>query len=415
MASPSAHAFLSPSSAHRWLVCTMAPRFEEQFPSTGDTKYTAEGTLAHSICELYARKAFDGGMTKRQFNAVLKKFQAEEYYSPEMLETAQVYVNYLIEKANGYSVRPNVYFEQRVDLSDWIPEGFGSCDCIMIGDETLHITDYKHGQGVPVSAENNPQMRYYALGALKLFQAVYGDGIKYVSMGICQPRLYDRPLEECITVEELLQWGDANKEKARKAFDGTGEFCPGEHCGFCRGKYQCPARAEHYTAMEDFAECVTPDRSDGVIDPQARKMLGWPRILTDAEIGDLLKRGANLVTWYNDLKDYALKTLLDGGSIPGWKAVEGKSNRTIDDVDGLIEEMMNAGYDRAVLFKTEPLTLTGYEKLVGKAKFGEQFGGHIIKPRGKPTLADEADARDPYNSAADDFGSVVANAQCHAD
>lgn len=410
MPSPTGHSLLSPSGAHRWLVCTMAPRFEEQFPPSGDTKYTAEGTLAHSVCELYARQAFDGKMTKRQFNAALRKFHADENYSPEMHETAQAYVNYLTEKANGYSDKPNVFFEQRVDLSDWIPEGFGSCDCIMIGDDTLHITDYKHGVGVPVDAKGNPQMRLYALGALKMFRAIYGDAIQKVSMGICQPRLYDTPKEDCMTVQELLDWGEMVKVKARMAFDGTGEFCPGDHCKFCRGKYQCPARAEHNTALEDFAGCVTPDKAGGITDAQARTVLGLPRMLTNDEIGDLLRRGENLVSWYNDLKDYAQKALLNGEAIAGWKLVEGKSNRVIDDVDKLIEAMQKAGYDRAVLYKTEPLTLTAYEKLVGKAKFAEQFGDMISKPRGKPTLADEDDPRDPWSSAADDFKGVTANA-----
>ena len=75
----------------------------------------------------------------------------------------------------------------------------------------------------------------------------------------------------------------------------------------------------------------------------------------------------------------------------------------------LIEQMQKAGYDRAVLYKTEPLTLTAYEKLVGKAKFAEMFGDRITKPKGKPTLADSSDPRAVYNSAADDFKGLTAN------
>lgn len=412
MPTSTGHALLSPSGAHRWLVCTAASRFEEQFPASGDTLYTAAGTLAHSICELYARNAFYGGMTKRQFNAELKKFQQEQFegeplYSPEMLETAQAYVSYLTEKANGYSSKPNVFFEQQVSLTDWVPEGFGSCDCIMIGDDTLHITDFKFGVGVPVDAKENPQMRLYALGALKMFRAIYGDSIQKVSMGIVQPRLFDSAREDSLTVQELLDWGETVKVKAKEAYDGKGTFCPGEHCKFCRGKYQCPARAHQNTALEDFKDCVTPDKSNSVTDAQARTVLGLPRMLTNEEIGDLLVRGENLVTWYNDLKEYAQKALLAGDSIPGWKLVEGKSNRVIDDVDKLIEDMQKAGYDRAVLYKTEPLTLTAYEKLVGKVKFAEAFGGHISKPHGKPTLAGEDDPREPWSSAAEDFKGVA--------
>ena len=407
MPSPTDHALLSPSAAHRWLVCTAAPRFEEQFEPSGDTKYTAEGTLAHSICELDARFTLLGGITPRKYKTAIKKLQEDENYQPEMLETAQTYVNYLTEKYNGYTDKPSVFLEQRVDLTDWIPEGFGSCDCIMIGDDTIHITDYKHGVGVPVTAKDNPQMRLYALGALKMFRPIYGDKIQHVSMGICQPRIRESADEDRMTVQELLDWGETVKVKAQDAYEGRGTFCPGDHCRFCRGKYQCPARAQQNTALEDFKDCVTPDKANGVADPQARQALGLPRMLTDAEIGDLLKRGENLVSWYNDLKEYALKALLGGASIPGWKVVEGKSTRVIDDTDKLIDEMMKAGYDRAVLYKTEPLTLTAYEKLVGKAKFTEQFGDRIIKPRGKATLADESDPRDAYSSAEADFKDVV--------
>ena len=409
MASPTKHALLSPSSAHRWLECTAAPRFEEQFPVPGDTKYTSEGRLAHEICELYARNTFEKSMTKRQFNSRIKEKQKMDEYLPEMLETAQAYVNYLTEKANGYSAKPNVFFEQYVDLSDWIPEGFGSCDCVMIGDDTLHITDYKHGVGIPVEAKGNPQMRLYALGALKLFRPIYGDAIKNVSMGICQPRISDSVKEDSLTVAELLEWGESVSVKAREAFDGTGTFCPGDHCRFCRGKYQCPARAKQNTALEDFAECVTPDKAGDPKDPKARELVGLPRILTNEEIGDLLKRGENLVAWYNDLKEYAQQALLNGEAIPGWKLVEGRSVRTIEDFDGLIEALQKAGYDRAVLYETKPLTLTGYEKLVGKKKFADDFGGWITKPKGKPTLADKDDDREPWNSAESDFKSVTEN------
>ena len=406
MPSPTDHALLSPSSAHRWLECTAAPRFEEQFPASGDTKYTSAGRLAHSFCELFARNLFDG-MTKERYDRYMAQFQADKDYEPEMLETAKAYVNYLMEKANGYTSKPNVFFEQRVDLTDWIPEGFGSCDCVMIGDDTLHITDYKHGVGVPVDAKDNAQMRLYALGALKLFQPVYGDSIKRVSMGICQPRISETVKEDAMTVAELLQWGETVKVKAKEAYGGNGTFCPGDHCRFCRGKAQCPARAKANTALEDFAGCVTPNKAQEPKDPKARETLGLPRILTNAEIGDLLKRGEHLLAWYNDLKEYAEQALLQGESVPGWKLVEGRSNRTIDDVDGLIDDMIKAGWKREMLYETKPLTLTAYEKLVGKKQFAEKFGNRITKPRGKPTLVDENDDRNPYNSAAEDFKGVT--------
>ena len=178
MSTPKAHAVVSASSFERWSHCTAAPRYEEQFPS-GTTEYAEEGTLAHSVCELFGKKKFKQ-ISTRKFNSEIKKLQEHERWKDEMLKTAEFYANYLAEIANVYPSEPFVVFEKRVDLTDYIPEGFGSCDCIMIGGDTLRITDYKHGTGIPVSSVNNGQMRLYALGALKFFQLIYGDAIKKV-------------------------------------------------------------------------------------------------------------------------------------------------------------------------------------------------------------------------------------------
>ena len=176
MATPAKHALLSASAAHRWLKCTAAPTYEMQFPPK-TSEYAEEGTLAHSICELYARKKFTV-MSTRKFNSELKKLQEHPLYKPEMLTTAESYVLYLYGVCMRYEGMPHVNMEVRVDLSDYVPQGFGTCDCIIIGGDTLHITDYKHGQGVVVEAEGNPQMMLYALGALKRYTPVFGDKIK---------------------------------------------------------------------------------------------------------------------------------------------------------------------------------------------------------------------------------------------
>lgn len=407
MATPNAHALLSASAAHRWLVCTAAPRFEEQFPST-TSEYAEEGTLAHAICELYVKKHFSP-MSKRTFNSELKKLQANTHYNDEMLTTAQVYLDYLKSEAMTFPSMPFVTQEARVDLTDYIPDGFGTCDCVMIGGDTLHITDYKHGKGVPVSAENNPQMRLYALGALKMFGMIYGDSIKKVSMAICQPRLFAEPSKEVITVEELTAWGEWVKPLAQEAYNGNGKFCPGEHCRFCRGKAQCRARAEQNTALEDFKDCVPAGKAAPellTMSAEARQVLGLPTLLSDAEIGELLTRGESLVAWYNDLKEYALASILAGKEIPGYEAVEGKSNRVFKDADAVFRILTEKGWDEAVLYERKPKTLSELEKLLGKKKFAELLGEQVVKPKGAPTLAPASDKRTAYNSAASDFAGV---------
>lgn len=408
MPTPNAHALLSASSAHRWLACTAAPLYEAQFPE-GTSAYADEGTLAHAICELYARKHFTP-MGKRAFNSELKKFQAQELYNEEMLTTAQVYLDYLKEKALSYPSTPYVTQEVRVDFSDYVPDGFGTCDCIMIGGDTLHITDYKHGKGVPVSAENNPQMRLYALGALKMYSMIYGDSIQKVSMAICQPRLFDEPSEEVITVDELKEWGESIKPRALEAYSGNGKFCPGEHCRFCRGKAQCRARAEQNTALEDFKDCVPAGKAAPellTMSEEARQVLGLPTLLSDAEIGDLLTRGKSLVAWYKDLEEYALASILAGKEIPGYKAVAGKSNRAFKDADTAFKTLIEKGYDEALLYDRKPKTLSELEKILGKKTFADFLGDQVYKPMGSPTLVPATDKREAYNSAASDFAGVA--------
>ena len=407
MPTPTEHALLSASSAHRWLACTAAPRFEEQFPN-GTSDYAEEGSLAHSICELYARKHFTV-MTNRKFNSELKKLQAKPHYSDEMLKTAEKYVDYLREKAMSYPATPYVTFEVKVDFSDYVPEGFGTCDCVMIGGDTLHITDYKHGKGVEVSAEENPQMRLYALGALKMFAPVFGDSIKKVSMGICQPRITDDESEDGMTVEELREWGESIKPRAKEAYDGPGTFCPGEHCRFCKGKAQCRARADQNTAFEDFKDFAIEGKAAPelqALSPEKRAVIGLPPMLSDAEIGELLVRAEGLVQWYKDLCEYATQNILNGKEIPGWKVVAGKSNRAFKDVETAFSKVIEAGYDEALLYERKPITLTGVESLLGKAKFETLLKDCVHKPLGKPTLVPLSDKREPYSTAAADFAGV---------
>lgn len=393
MPTPEKHALLSASSAARWLKCTAAPRFEEQFPEN-TSEYAEEGRLAHAVCELKVTKYFTTAIKPRTFTTRLNKLKKNPLYQDEMDKTSDLYLEHLTEKAMRYDSIPSVAAEVKVDFAEYVPEGFGTCDCIMIGGDTLNITDYKHGKGVPVSAENNPQMRLYALGALKRYKPVYGDRIKKVCMTIDQPRIQTEPSSETITVEELLAWGDSVKPIAAKAYMGLGDFYPGEHCRFCRGKAQCKARAAVNTALEEFKDCV-PQKGQG--------------ILTDEEIGDLLVRGKELVAWYKDLEEYALGTILKGGTIPGWKAVAGRSNRTFTDTDAAIAAVIAAGYDEALVYERKPKTLTELEKLMGKTEFADKLGNFVVKPLGKPTLAPMTDKREPYSPASTDFAEVANN------
>ena len=382
MPTPTAHAKLSASASHRWLNCTAAPAYEAQFPQ-GTSPYAEEGPLAHEFCEVYGRAKF-GTIDNEDAAERVALLEQHERFDPEMRQTANFYADRLWEASLGFPGMPAVFFEVRVDLSEYIPEGFGTCDCCMIGGDTLRIFDYKHGKGVEVSAVGNSQMRLYALGALLKFRPVYGDAIKRVVTEIIQPRITEDPSSEELTVEELLSWGESIKPAAQAAYTGNGaEFHAGDWCRFCAGKAQCRARAAGYTALEEFAAMETKDNT-----------------LSDDEIADLLTRGKGIVKWYEELAAYAREAILEGHAFNGWKVVEGRSARAFTDQDAAFRALEIAGYDQAILYERKPLTLAQVEKQIGKKAFADICGGYVTKPHGSPTLVEASDKRAPYNSAA---------------
>ncbi|MGI6349904.1 MAG: DUF2800 domain-containing protein [Eubacteriales bacterium] len=376
------HALLSASSAHRWLICTPSARFEETLPEI-TSEYAEEGRLAHEIAELYARKAFIEPMTARKFNTALKKLQADELYQKEMLTHAETYVEKLSEIVHSFKSKPHVVLERRVDYAAYAPEGFGTADCIIIGDETMYVVDYKYGKGVPVDATDNPQMMLYGLGALQEYAFLYN--IKSVHLTIVQPRL-DNNAAYRLAAEDLIAWGQKIKPLAQSAFGGIGDYIPGEHCRFCRAKAVCRARAAQNTALEDFQNCAPAD-------------------LSNAEIGQLLIRAKDLVSWAKDLEDYALSRCLSGEEIPGWKAVEGRAVRAFTDQEEAFKQLVSNGVEEALLYERKPLTLASIEKVVGKSLFYDLLSDFIVTPPGKPTLVEEKDKRQAITriGAEEDF------------
>lgn len=411
MPTPAEHAVCSASASERWLNCTAAPRYEEQFPESSSV-YGEEGRLAHSFCELYGRKRFTV-MSKGDFDAELAKLQADPLYNPEMLGTAQSYTDFLNESALSYDEKPYIAFEVRVDFSDIVPEGFGTCDCVMVGGHVMRITDYKHGKGVPVSAVDNSQMRLYALGCLKKYNAIFGNTITDVYTAIVQPRINDDVEVEHLTVAELEAWGEHAKPIAQRAFTGFGaEFVPGDWCRFCRGKAVCKARADKYSAFNDFKDAFPTSvvvEGDGSSVPVTKSVQMVNNALTDEKIGELLAMSAGLKKWVEDLEEYAMEALLSGRKIPGYKLVAGRSTRTFTD-----EKKVLSTLTRKLKIKTadcyKPRELKSpamLEKMLGKKPFNEALGRFVEKPMGKPTLVPESDKREAYSPAVADFEDAV--------
>lgn len=386
------HALLSPSAAHRWMHCTPAPRLEATLPDN-TSAYAEEGTLAHSVCEITAKKKFKK-VKAAECTRTIKRLKKKELWDDEMLHTADTYVEHLAERAMQFEHEPYIAFEVKVDISDYVPESFGRCDCVMFGGDTLVIRDYKHGKGVPVSAEMNPQMMLYALGALKLYRPLFGEVIKTVDIGIDQPRINSYDVWLC-SAEELLAWGESIKPTAQKAFMGLGEYKAGDWCQFCRAHGRCKAQAALQTsAFDDFKDVATGALPD-------------PAILTPEALGLVLNQGKTLVEWYNAAKKNALDLILSGTKVPGWKAVEGRSTRVWSDQDKALNKLLESGIERAAIYDSVPKSLAQLEKVLGKAKFQELVGDFVLKPPGSPTLADEADSRKEFSSVATDFAAVA--------
>lgn len=377
------HALLSASSAKKWLHCTPSARLEDALPD-GRSTYAEEGTLAHGMCELKLAKQFtDKNMPDRTYKSGLGKLRRDPLYSKEMEGFTDAYVDYVTGIAYGFPSAPYVAVEKRVDYGNWAPEGFGTCDCILIHGTEMHVCDFKYGKGKAVGSQENPQLMLYALGAWNEFRMIYP--IRTVTLHIIQPRI-DNTSSWDVPVEDLLRWGEETvKPQAMKAFRGEGECTQGKWCDdcFCRLAATCRARAEENASL--VAEAEDPS---GTGTPSMK----LPPQLNNEEVGVLLKRARFLKSWVNKLEAYAQGEILAGRDVPGWKLVEGRSVRTIPDVDAAYEALRAAGYPEASLYKVQPLSLGELEGLLEK-EHKEILARYVVKPPGKPTLVPEDDKR----------------------
>ena len=389
---PDKHAVLGPSKAHQWLACPPSIRWEESFPEPEQSEAAAEGTLAHSLAETFMRKTLDG---KRLI--VPAKIKNDPLFKPAMVEHVEVYCDTIMEtltKMKQDGADPSIFLEQALDLTPWIPEGFGTADCILIGNGTLHVFDFKYGKGVPVDAEDNPQLKIYGMGALNEFGMLYD--IDLVTLHIIQPRL--NSITEWSIPRDMLEWWGETvlKLTAEQAFKGEGEYNPGEdQCRWCRCKNVCRA---YNTYMLDAAKARFNDLGEE----------RQPNELSPAEIAELLKVVEEIKRWATKVAEYALdQALTKGVKYPGFKLVSGISRRKITKEKEAAEALAEAGF-----YPAETMKLKGIgdlEDLVGAKRLNELIGKYIVKPEGKPTLVPESDKRPEYNEGSRVFKEIKEN------
>ncbi|ETA80606.1 DUF2800 domain-containing protein [Youngiibacter fragilis] len=367
------HALLSASSAHRWIACPPSALLSKKFEDVSSS-FAQEGTDAHALAQYKLEKLL-GINTKDPTESL-------SFYDEEMNNHAEDYAAFVleqVEKAKETCADPQVLIEQKLDFSKYVPEGFGTVDCLIIADGTLTVIDYKYGLGIKVSAERNQQMFCYALGGLALFDGIYD--IENVHLVIYQPRR-ENISEFTISKIELIQWAEEVLAPiAQLAIKGEGEYKAGEHCQFCKAKATCRKRAEYNLELAKYDFEV-------------------PATLDNEEIASILTKLDELVSWASDVKEYALKEALNGTKFEGFKLVAGRSNRKYTDESAVANVVIAAGKDP---FEKKLLGITAMTALLGKKAFEDILGSLTFKPPGKPVLVTADDKRPEFNSAYEDF------------
>lgn len=372
------HALLSASGASRWLNCTPSAKLEDEFGEKKTSVYAAEGTLAHELSELYIKHDILEEINDNDFNIKFEEIMSNDLFSDEMLDVVPIYVDYCKAEytaAKEQNPLAALEIEQTLDLTEYIPESFGTADCIIINDSTIEVIDLKYGKGVPVYADYNKQGMLYALGALGKYDTLYD--IENVKITIVQPRINNISTWE-ISVEELIKWANEElKPKAKLAFNGEGELNAGDWCKFCSIKNRCRAL---YEQQLEIAKYEFQD----------------PELLTDDEISDLLKRAPRFIEWINSITEYAQERAINDSKIwPGFKLVEGRSVRKWKDEDSALQAIFSkipeATEDQVL--NTKLKSISDIERAFGKKRVSEVLSDVIIKPQGKPTLVPEDDKR----------------------
>ena len=416
---PDVHALLSASSSKQWLHCPPSVRLQEGFPNESSV-YAEEGTFCHSVCEYKVRK---------YLKERVKRPQSEEFYTEEIDQITDVYYEFVvgvIEEMKRNGCEPLVLVEERVDYSHIAPSGFGTADMLIVGRDAdgkgvLHIIDFKAGAGIYVEVDHNSQLSLYALGGLHAYGYIYP--IETIRMSIVQPRLDNVNTFEC-SREELEAWGESIKPIAKLAFEGKGEQNPGEWCRFCRAKPVCKTCAKEALSLcrEEFLDLdagalsedprASPDELSDLEAPYqadtTTPVFKQPGLIPMTELAGILPTLNRISSWIEAVFAYVTSEAVNHAvPIPGYKVVEGRSKRVFTDTKAVVDTAVANGYTD--LYKQQLITLTEFEKMMGKKRFNELLGEYVAKPPGKLALVPESDPRPPVdlNNAPDQEFAVL--------
>lgn len=400
------HALLSASSSKQWLNCPPSARLQEKFPNES-SPYAREGTFMHEVCEYKLRHNY--------FHETIPKPESEEWYTDEVEQVTDVYYEFVvgvIEELKKSGQEPLTFIEAKLNYSHIAPSGFGTGDMVIVGKTPdgqgiIHVIDFKGGRGVFVEAAHNTQMMLYAIGALAAYGYIWD--IKIIRMTIVQPRLDNISTFEC-SREELEAWGESIKPIAQMAYEGKGEQKAGDWCRFCRAKHLCKARVQEALALcrEEFVDLDATDTANnvdvnhehshehseqGIVNATAPPVFKKPELISLDELTAILPTLSQIGSWIEAVFTYVSSEAINHGvPIRGYKVVEGRSVRIFTDINSVIKTATENGYTD--IYKQQLITLTDFEKLMGKKKFAELLGKFVRKPPGKLSLVPESDPRE---------------------
>lgn len=382
------HALLSPSGAHRWMVCTPSAVLESKLPDN-ETDYAREGTLAHELAEGYLRLLL-GGISQNEFDILLEGVKTHRLYKAEMLTYCHDYALYVhsifVNLKKQYGDAVSIFIEIKINLRKYARGSYGHLDAAIAAPGMLFIFDFKYGQGVPVDAEENEQMMCYAIGCLEYLK--YVDDYNVVSMCIFQPRI-NNISTWTIFKERLLKWvREELTPSALLAFNGQGKYVAGEHCKFCRAKATCRTLAAHVKELTDGMNYELPG------------------LLLTKEISKILNSTDFIIDYLRSVKSHALSEALKGKKFPGFKIVEGTSRRVLIEQKKIIKRL-SLLYEECDYLNSDLKGIGDLENLIGKKDFDKVLGPYVIKPKGAPALVPDTDKRIAYGSAADVFKDII--------
>jgi|TARA_R110000803_G_scaffold164275_1_gene228006 hypothetical protein len=358
---------------------------EQDFPQDITSEFAEYGTAGHTLGEMCLTQEVPAKTFRGEILNKSEHFPDGFEVDDEMIDAVQTYIDYCNQLPGDEGSR----IEEKVDFSEWVPDGFGTADFIKIDDDvlgkrTIQVVDLKMGKGVKVNAENNPQGMLYALGCLD--ELIY-DPEDFVRIVIVQPRL-DHISEWDISINDLLEWAEkVVKKKAGEAWAGLMKFSPGEkQCRFCKASSTCKALAEKslQTAMDVFTDIPTTGDLKQI------------HTLGNSEVSQLLPRLDEISNWIKSLKAFAFSQLEQGFEIDGYKLVRGRSgNRKWINESAVEEKMETLGFHKDNLYKQVIITPAVAQRMLKAQNISiTQISNLYNQEEGKPTITDRRDPRE---------------------